>query len=134
MEVLFEADYTRIELDSENKTIVLRLLGSIKHEDYKAMWNRLLEELVKHGIKQMIADQTQMKHSSMESKAWLVTKWFPKAHREIGNHARVALIASRNMFNKIGGEYIAKAVSSMSNFQIHFVGDMAEAKEWLNNH
>ncbi|GAB4406857.1 MAG: hypothetical protein OHK0053_33280 [Microscillaceae bacterium] len=130
-EILFEAPYTRIEMDAENRVIILRLIGVIGHDDYKNMWNTLIEKVQEHNIQKMIADQTTLERSGMESKAWLVAKWFPKVRKILGNDIKIALVTSRSLFTRIGGEYIVNAVRSMSKFDIRMYNTFDAALEWL---
>ncbi len=131
MEILFEASYTRIEYDADKGIIVLRLLGEIQHEDYKSMWDRLLDEVTARNINKLLADQTGLQKSSMESKAWLVSKWFPKAKKILGDDMKVALVSSKSLFTRIGGEYIVNAVKSMSKFDIKLFRSIEAGMEWL---
>ncbi|NJL14113.1 MAG: STAS/SEC14 domain-containing protein [Microscillaceae bacterium] len=130
-EILFEASYTRIELDAENRVIILRLIGVINHEDYKNMWNTFIDKVQEYDIQKMIADQTALERSGMESKAWLVAKWFPKVRKILGNDIKIALVTSRSLFTRIGGEYIVNAVRSMSKFDIRMYNTFDAALEWL---
>lgn len=132
MEILFEASYTRIEYDAEKGIIILRLLGEIQHEDYKHMWDTLLQEVTSRNLNKLLADQTGLEKSSMESKAWLVSKWFPKAKKSLGNDMKVALVSSKSLFTRIGGEYIVNAVKSMSKFDIRLFRNAEAAMEWLS--
>ncbi len=132
MEILFETDYTRIEYDSEHQIVILRLIGTISHEDYKTMWNTTFEKVQERQVIKLIADQTQLEKSSMESKAWLVAKWFPKTKKELSDDMKVALITSRSLFTRIGGEYIVNAVRSMSKFDIRIFKTIEAAYEWIN--
>ncbi len=95
------------------------------------MWNTLLEKIVEVGAKKMVADQSQMERSSMESKAWLVTNWLPRMRKRVGDHVKVAVVSSKNLFTKIGGEYIANAARKMTSFDVKFTSNSEEAVNWL---
>ncbi len=132
MEILFETDYTRIEYDSENEIVILCLIGNIAHEDYKTMWNTTFEKVQEKQAIKLIADQTLLEKSSMESKAWLVAKWFPKTKKELRDDMKVAMVTSKSLFTRIGGEYIVNAVRSMSKFDIKIFKNIEAAYEWIN--
>ncbi len=132
METLFQTEFTKIEYDANHQILIIHLIGAIKHEDYKFMWNKLLEKTLERNARKLIANQATMERSGMESKAWLVAKWFPKAHKRIGSDCAIAIVASKNLFTKIGGEYIANAVKNMSNFDIRFVPSVEAGVDWLS--
>lgn len=127
MEILFETDYTKIEYDSENDVMILKLIGNIKHDDYKNMWNTLLEKVLEKDTRRIIADQTSMERSSMESKAWLVTRLFPKIVKQMGKEAKVVMVASKSIFTRVGGEYLIGVMKTMSNFDIKIAKSTEEA-------
>lgn len=131
MKTLYESKITRIQYDQERKLIFFYLLGVIDHENYKIMWNTLLEKVIEVGVQKMVVDQSQMDRSSMESKAWLVTQWLPRARKRIGEEVRIAVVSSKNLFTKIGGEYIANAARKMTSFDIKFTSNTEEAISWL---
>ncbi len=131
MEILFETNYTRIEHHPESEVIILRLIGNISHEDYKNMWETLLEKVLELKVNKLLADQTDLEKSGMESKAWLVAKWFPKAKKSLSDDMKVALVTSKSLFTRIGGEYIVNAVRSMSKFDIRLFRSVEAGMEWL---
>jgi hypothetical protein len=132
-EILYQHDYALITLEPENKLLYLELIGEIGKDEYKDTFNTLSDKGVEIGIKRLMVNQATLTKSSMESKAWLITNWFPRMRKIFNDDVKIALILSPNLFTKIGGEYIIGAVRKLSKFDIKTFEDKDSAYKWLMN-
>ncbi len=131
MELLMENDYIRIFHISDDEMIYVELLGSIPHEDYKTCFMAMIDKGVEKNIKRLLVNQSTMEKSGIDSKAWLITTWLPKAHKTFGDNMKVAILLSKNLFTKIGGEYVIKMVRALTKMNINSFTNMDEAKKWV---
>lgn len=131
MELLLENQYIKIFHLPDDEMIYVELLGSIPHEDYKVCFMAMIDKGVEKGIKRLLVNQATMEKSGIDSKAWLITTWLPKAYKTFGDNIKVAIFLSKNLFTKIGGEYVIKMVRALTKMNINSFTDMDEAKKWL---
>lgn len=134
METILNESYGSVRLDAENKIAYVYFMGKIATDDYKKIWNALLSIAVEKGLRKAFIDQSKIEKASIESRAWVVAKWFPKAKKNLpADNINIAVLSSTSFFAKIGGEYIASAVKNMSKFNIKFFPTEADATKWLKN-
>jgi hypothetical protein len=131
MDVLFEKPFTKIAYDADNGIMYMELIGVIKHDDYKEMFNTLMEKGLQKNIKKLLVNQATMEKSGMDSKAWLITNWLPRAKKNFGEDVKIALILSKNLFTKIGGEYVVGAVRLISKFEVRTFTAVEDGRIWL---
>ncbi len=134
MEVILNETYGSVRLDAQNKIVYVYFVGRIANDEYKNIWNALLSIAKDKGIVKVFIDQSKIEKVSIESRAWVVAKWFPKAKKNLpADNIHIAVLSSTSFFAKIGGEYIATAVKNMSKFSIKFFPSEAEGTKWLKS-
>lgn len=126
-----QESYGEVACDSERNVLFLSFKGNIEKEDYKKLWDTLLEEIMARKSRKVIIDQTQIGKVSMDARAWLVIKWMPKLQRTIDSEAKVAVITARSITNKLGAQYLMGAVKKMSLLNIRVVNSLEEAESWF---
>ncbi|TAF67489.1 MAG: STAS/SEC14 domain-containing protein [Cytophagales bacterium] len=131
MEKLFETHYAYIEHDNKNDLIFLKMKNVVEHEEYKTMFLTVLEKFVEKKCYRLLVDQSDVQKSSMESRAWLVTKWIPMVRQEIGENAKCAVVLARNMFSKIGAQYVVGLVGTITRLDIKSFSNHEDAMHWL---
>lgn len=132
MDVLFNSDYAIISYNKAEGIMYMELRGVIEGEDYRRAFNTLRDIVLEMKVKKVLINQATMKKSSMESKAWLVANWLPNSSKILDFKIRVSLILSKNLFTKIGGEFVVGAARKIIKFDIKTFSDYDEAKKWLN--
>lgn len=133
METILDESYGKVRLDTENKIAYLYFIGKISTDDYKKIWNAFLSIAAEKEIHKVFVDQSKVEKASMEARAWVVAKWFPKAKKILPDQVYIGVLSSTSFFAKIGGEYIAAAVKSMSKFKIKFFPSEEEGAKWLTS-
>jgi hypothetical protein len=131
MEVLFEKNFARISYETDKDLMFLELIGNIKHENYKETFDTLLEFAAQKSIKKLLVNQATLEKSGMDSKAWLITSWLPRVKKTLGEDIKVALILAKNLFTKIGGEYVVGAVRMISKFEVRTFSSLDDGRAWL---
>lgn len=132
-ELIYESPFSKMYLEKDLSFMYVELLGVIDNENYKATFNMMSEKALENNVKRLLVNQATMQKSSMEAKAWLVTKWLPSARQIFGDRMRAGIVLSKSLFIKIGGEYIISAVRTISKFDVRSFGDVESARTWLLN-
>lgn len=133
METIMNESYGKVRLDATEGIVYVYFLGKIATDDYKKVWNNLYQVALEKNIQKVFIDQSKIEKASMEARAWVVAKWFPKAKKNLPDNVFIGVLSSTSFFAKIGGEYIAKAVSNMSKFTIKFCPTEEEGTKWLKS-
>ena len=131
VELLFDEPYARITYEAAHDMICLELKGVIGGDDYRKTFNTLMDKGLEKNINKLYVNQATMDRSTMEAKAWLVTNWLPRVKKAFGDDVKVALILSKNLFTKIGGEFIVNTVKAISKFDIKTFSSTDDAREWI---
>lgn len=131
MELLFEKEFAKLFYEEADRLMYLELIGVIGSQEYRETFTTLLQKAIEKNINKLLVNQATMEKSSMESKAWLIASWMPKVKKQFGDDIRVALLLSKNLFTKIGGEYIVGVVRTLGRFDIKAFGNMEEARNWV---
>ncbi len=73
-----------------------------------------------------------MTKASIESRAWLLVKWVPKFKNKVVHPTKVAVLFSKSLAVKIGGEFLVNAASKeVESAQLRVFQDENEALRWL---
>lgn len=133
MERLYHKDHALINYHSDREIMTLHLIHQVSFTDYKLVFNVLLKKIKDKKVNAVIIDQRYAEDLNIEERAWLVTHWFPRLEQEIEiNNFKMAVISSKNIFEKLGGDYIVNALQSKSKLAIIHVNSMDHALNWLN--
>ena len=131
MELIFDKEYATIHYEQENNLMYLELIGNIATEQYKETFNTLTDMGADAKIKYLLVNQATMKNSSMEAKAWLITTWLPRTRKIFNDEVKTAILVSKNIFTKLGAEYVVAAVRKFTNFDMRTFVDQETARKWL---
>lgn len=127
----FDESYGKVGFDKEKNIVFVSFEGKITHEDYKQVWHALINEAVKHQCFNVYIDQSNVEKVGMESRAWVIANWLPRAKKELSEDTKVAVLSARQLFARFGGEYIANAASMVSSLNIRFFSTKEDAENWL---
>ena len=131
MESLYDEAFAEISFDAAKALLYLQLKGVVEVENYREIFNKVLEFGNEKNIKCLLINQATLHKSTMESKAWLIASWLPTVKKTFQTDLKVAVILSKNLFTKIGGEFAANAARKLSKFDIKTFSTQAAAEEWL---
>ncbi|MDX2303322.1 MAG: hypothetical protein NW226_11000 [Microscillaceae bacterium] len=131
MEIVYDKEYAEISYDASQNMLFLQLKGVIEGNQYRDTFHKVLEIGREKDIKYLLVNQATMQKSSMESKAWLIASWLPLVKKTFKEDIRVAIILSKNLFTKIGGEFVVSAVRKLSRFEVKTFSTAEEAQTWL---
>lgn len=133
METILDEFYGKVRLDTEKKIAYLYFIGKVNIDDYKKIWNTLLSIATEKELYKVFVDQSKIEKASIEARAWVVAKWFPKAKKILPDQVYIGVLSSTSFFAKIGGEYIATAVKNTSKFKVRFFLSEEEGTKWLTS-
>lgn len=132
-EVLYNADYAQVIYHPDTDILRLNLIGNIMKEDYQTAWNVLLDFYLERQPKKVLIDQRPMNKASLESRAWFVVKWLPKFKRKVDQKIRVAVLFSKSIAMKIGGQFLVdSATKDVPNLEIKTFQSEDDALLWLH--
>jgi len=131
MEAILNESYGKVRLDTKEGIVYVYFLGKLTTDDYKSVWNALFQVALEKNVRKVFIDQSKIEKASMEARAWVVAKWFPRAKKNLPDNIYIGVLSSSSFFAKIGGEYIANAVSNMSKFTIKFFPSEDDGTQWL---
>lgn len=131
-EILLNSDVARVEYFPQDSFLKLTLIGNLDKEDYQSTWNFLLDCITEKEPKKILVDQRPMTKASIESRAWLLVKWVPKFKNKVTHATKVAVLFSKSLAVKIGGEFLVNAASKeVETAQLKVFQDETEALNWL---
>ncbi|WP_038031651.1 SpoIIAA family protein [Thermonema rossianum] len=131
-EILLNNEVARIEYLPQDSFLKLTLIGNLDKDDYQSTWNFLLDCIMDKQPKKILVDQRPMTKASIESRAWLLVKWVPKFKNKVVHPTKVAVLFSKSLAVKIGGEFLVNAASKeVESAQLRVFQDENEALRWL---
>jgi hypothetical protein len=133
MEILLQKSYAVVNYNANKNLMCLHLIRNVNFNDYKKALNQLIEILEEQNTPHIIIDQRYVEGIDIQERAWLVTDWFDRFKRVAPDFLKMGIITSKNLYSKMGGEYIVNAFKSQSNFDIKFLTSMDEALVWFEN-
>ncbi|NIK74382.1 hypothetical protein FHS56_001895 [Thermonema lapsum] len=132
-EVLYNADFAQVIYYPDTDILRLNLIGNIMKEDYQTAWNVLLDCYLEKQPKKVLIDQRPMSKASLESRAWFVVKWLPKFKKKVNQKIRVAVVLSKSIAMKIGGQFLVDAATKdVPNLEIKTSQNEEDALSWLH--
>ena len=131
METLYNKAFAEVSFDAAKALLYLELKGVIEGEDYREAFNTGLRFAIEKNAKRLLINQATMQKSTMEAKAWLITSWLPQVKKSISYDIKVAVILSKNLFTKIGGEFAINAARKLSKYDIKAFSSKEDAENWL---
>lgn len=132
-EVLYNTDFAQITYHPDTDILRLNLIGNIMKEDYQTAWNVLLDWYLEKQPKKMLFDQRPMTKASLESRAWFIVKWLPKFKKKVNQKIRVAVVFSKSIAIKIGGQFLVDAATrDVPNLEIKTFQNEEDALSWLH--
>ncbi|MCS6820369.1 MAG: hypothetical protein NZ551_00710 [Microscillaceae bacterium] len=131
MEKLFEKPFGSVVYEPEHNICYLAIVGSPSFEEYKMIWLTGLDHATKRSSRRIIVDLSKMQKSGIDSKAWLVTSYLPKARKALGDNLKIAVLYSKSLFARIGTDYVVSAVKAVSRIEFKFVNSIEEAHAWI---
>ena len=117
-----------LSYDVELAAIRMVISGYLTSQQFRALTEQLLEQLVKHQVNQVLADTREMPLIAADDQQWFLEDWLPRAMQK--GFKRCAMINSRYFFNRLA---ISNIVDKMDKrlFTLQLFDDEAIARAWL---
>jgi hypothetical protein len=132
MQTLFSEAYGEILYEEDGNFMVMSWRGNVDEENYKRFWNALYDLLIEKNSNKLIIDQRQIGNVSMQSRAWFLIKWIPKA-KKMRTEFTCAVIASKHIFHSTGVHYLVNGAKKLTNYEIVLFQDKDEAVQFLKS-
>ena len=112
-EWVFESETNRLKVIPEQEYYFLHSDGAVNTEQFKGVFNALLEQMNQHPYRKLFIDIQQMKSTTLAARTWLLVNWIPKFYSQYDGIFDVAVINTKNFFEAITIELLAKAVMAL---------------------
>jgi hypothetical protein len=130
MNKLFNEAFGEILHEPDGNFLVMNWRGSVDEENYKRFWNTLFDLIIEKNSNKLIIDQRSIGNVSMQSRAWFLIKWIPKAKRYRPEFT-CAVIASKHIFHSTGVHYLINGAKKLTNYDIVLFQSTEEASAYL---
>jgi hypothetical protein len=117
-----------IYFDQSLDAVVMEWEGYATSVQFKEGTELMLNTLIKHGAKKVLADIRDMVLIGKEDQEWLDKQFLPRAFK-FGFQA-LAIIRPDHYFNKVAVETISYKIDQ-SKLAIQFFDNESDAKKWL---
>lgn len=131
MENLAVTDFYKIQHHPEHNVLVMRFIGDLSDETYREMWHKSLEFAVQNKTRKFLIDQSQIGKVSLMARSYVVVNVFPKIKKELGTRLFGAILASDNMANRSGAQFLLKAFKKFFGLEADFFNNDEECLAWL---
>lgn len=118
MEVIASGVNYALKHDPENGVLLMKFIGDMSDEDYKAFWTRSIDFAVKKQINRVIIDQGDIGNVSFKARGWVVINAFPRVKREMPKNMAASILSSGKIVQKTGMQYLLKAFKALTNYEV----------------
>ncbi len=132
MDILLEKNNAIIKYNLRHHLISLHFIQKINFQEYKSILNLALDFIEEKRVPNFLIDQRYAVEANIEERAWFISKWFPKLQEISDSNFKLGLTAPKNLFDKIGAEYVVTTLSQNSSFPVQLFGTMDEALKWID--
>lgn len=112
-EWVFETETNRLKVIPEQEYYFLHSDGAVNTEQFKGVFNALLEQMNQNPYRKLFIDIQQMKSTTLAARTWLLVNWIPKFYSQYDGIFDVAIINTKNFLEAITIELLAKAVMAL---------------------
>ncbi len=104
--------------------------GFANSEEYRQILNTYLQLVTEKKVLRWIGDNTNAKAIRPSDQEWTVQEWAPKFSAQ-GNVERMAVIVSKDIFNKMAVDNILLKAGIAVRFDTHYFDNEAAALAWV---
>ena len=133
METIAAIEQYKIEVDLGSGIIAMRFFGNISDELYKEMWQKSLDTVLEHKIKNYLIDQREIGNVSFTARAWVLVKILPQVRKHVGLPLYGAILPSANLLHSTGMDFLTKGFTKISQIYTRKFSDEATALDWLRS-
>jgi hypothetical protein len=112
-EWVFETEVNRLKVIPEKEYYLLHSNGAVNTDQFKGVFNALLDQMGQHPYRKLFIDIQQMKSTTLIARTWLLVNWIPKFYSQYDGIFYVAIINTKNFLEAITIELLAKAVMAL---------------------
>lgn len=131
MKVVLKENFGELLYNEEFGYLTMVWAGNVDEENYKKYWNTLYDFILNNGIKKLIIDQRNIGNVAMQSRAWFLIKWVPRAKKAVNNF-NCAVVASKHIFHSTGVHYLISGAKKITNYDIVLFQSMEEAESYMS--
>ena len=127
--IILEDDHVLIEADPELSLMRLNWKGFCHGDQYRQVLEKALETINELRLKFWLNDARQMGPILFEDEQWTINEITPRYQQS--GLKRIAIIPSRDFFNKMSVERMVEATAPRSPYQIAYFREVPDAEAWL---
>ncbi|AKQ45207.1 hypothetical protein TH63_05485 [Rufibacter radiotolerans] len=128
--VYFRNDTITIKYDEENQLVRTQWHGFAGSEEYREILTMYLQLVREKPVTRWIGDNTKAKAIRPADQEWTTKVWAPMFSQE-GNVKKLAVIVSKDIFNKMAVENMVMKAEGVIGFDTHYFNDEEEALAWV---
>lgn len=136
-DILFKESYCEIHHFKETNVIHMELIGEFNVEQYKKMYNTLLEFVIQNESKGIVVDQRRSNGSDMEMRNWLIMSYLPKFKKNVvafNSDFKIAGISTDRVgFKKYITEFMLDNVRLITGLELRMFESIDEAVSWIES-
>lgn len=136
-ELLFVKTYCKIQHFKEANIIYMELIGDFNVEQYKKMYNTLLEFVIQKESKGIVVDQRRSNGSDMEMRNWLLMSYLPRFKKSIHSFNSkfkiTGVSTDRTGFKKYITEFMLDNVRLITGLELRMFESIDEAVSWIES-
>lgn len=115
----------------EGQFFIVKLSGKVSHESYKAVLEKFYEEIKVYNYRKVIFDVQSLTQTDIQSRAWYTVFFIPKFVKSYGTDFKTAVVKSKNSFENLGINFIAKVGETLGfKKNVQFFDDLPAAINW----
>ena len=133
METIKSAKNYALKLDVENCIILMKFIGDMSDDEYKAFWTMSIDFAVERQINRVIIDQGDIGNVSFKARGWVVINAFPRVKKQMPKNMAASILSSGKVVQKTGMQYLLKAFKTITNYQVEVHPTVADCVEFLKN-
>jgi hypothetical protein len=128
--VYFKNDNITITYEEDLRLVRTKWQGFANSEEYRQVLNTYLQLVNEKEVTRWIGDNTDAKAIRPADQEWTVKEWAPKFSDQ-GKVKRMAVIVSKDIFNKMAIDNILMKGGDIVGFDTHYFDNEAAALAWV---
>jgi hypothetical protein len=128
-QTLVKTDLLDIRYLKDHNCIRIQWLSYPSSEEFRDGMNQLLEGLLAHNCKNILAAEGKMGAVSDEDQRWVIEDWTPRCFKTVGN-AKTGIILSDDIFNQMATEEMVSQSTADTSLTKYFKSE-EDALKWL---
>ncbi|GAB2534514.1 STAS/SEC14 domain-containing protein [Rufibacter soli] len=127
--VYFRNDTITIKYDEELQLVRTQWHGYAGSEEYREILTMYLQLVREKPVTRWIGDNTKAKAIRPVDQEWTTKEWAPKFSQE-GNVKKLAVIVSKDIFNKMAVENMIMKAEGVIGFDTQYFSNEEQAYAW----